>query len=124
MLLLTVTLHARRRLEAQAQERRRMTTLVVWWGVLIIAVFAAGAGMAAPTSAGAAGAKSPAVTSVARSKAMSPKTRRVAHSPYALAAGARSAAPAAGNPIKGHSATMVQGLGTSGLRKHSVARPH
>jgi hypothetical protein len=52
------------------------------------------------------------------------KQHKVVHSPYARAAGAHSTAPTPGNPIKGHSAVMVQGLGTSGLRKHTVGRPH
>ena len=52
------------------------------------------------------------------------KRNKVIHSPYARAAGAHSVAPTPGNPIKGHSATAVQGLGTSALRKHTVGRPH
>ncbi len=92
-----------------------MTTLVLWWGVLLIAVFTAATGMAAPRSSGAAGVKSPAATA---------KTHRVAHSPYALAAGAHSATPGPNSAIKGHSATMVQGLGTSAVRRHTLGRPH
>ncbi len=115
MLLVAVGLRAKRGLQARAREQRRMTTLVLWWGVLLIAVFVAGTGMAAVPRSGAAGVKAPAATS---------KTHRVAHSPYALAAGAHSAAPGPNSPIKGHSATMVQGLGTSAVRRHTLSRPH
>jgi hypothetical protein len=126
MLPVRVSLRARTRAEeARDRQRRRMTLIVLFWGALAFAVIMAGSAWATPAAGtGAAGASSRATAATAsRPKGGVRKTHKVVHSPYALAAASHSAAPAPGTPIKGHSTTMVQGLGTSGLRKRAVGRP-
>lgn len=62
-------------------------------------------------------------TQAALSKGSS-KPHKPVHSPYARAAAAHATQPTPGHPIKGHSATAVQGQGLSSLHKHSAGRPH
>jgi hypothetical protein len=125
MLSVKMSLRAKRGVESGARQRSRMTLVVLLWGALAVVVLGAGAARATPAHNAVGGGNSrPAPTATSGPRHAAAKTTKVVHSPYALAAAADSAAPKPGSPVKGHSATMLQGLGTAGMHKHSVNRPH
>jgi hypothetical protein len=124
MLSVMVSLRAKRGLDSGARQRSRMTPVVLLSGALAVVMLAAGAAHATPAHDAAGGGNSrPVPTATSRPKHAAAKTTKVVHSPYALAAAADSAAPKPGSPVKGHSATMLQGLGTAGMHKRSIGRP-